>query len=212
MVRITIKSKSNASQKKSTDLPLEINEVQLKQREDDCTQVSLGSLSDVHVSSPLPIPWKSLKSKGVSMEADAPHPTSQYLLAEPSLKRQVSMQDDDEPDGMSGVGISRHDPIMLALNKGSTRSKHVSSQSTIPRESLKCRRVSMEADVSPSVSPSVSSVGYPPSQYSVAERSFKRRVTMDTVGMLDQVGILALNEGVPRDEFAEFIDHMIHLV
>ena len=213
MVRITIKSKSNASQKKSTDLPLEINGVQLQHREDDCTQVYLSSLSDVHVSSPLPIPWKSLKSKGVSMEADAPHPTSQYLLAELSFKRRVSMQDDDEPaDIMSGVGISRHDPIMLALNKGSTRSKHVSSQSTIPRESLKCRRVSMEADVSPSVSPSVSSVGYPPSQYSVAERSFKRRVTMDTVGMLDQVGILALNEGVPRDEFAEFIDHMIHLV
>ena len=212
MVRITIKGKSNANKKKPADLPPKVDESQLQHHiEGGCTQVSLSSLSDVHVSSQSPIP------RQMSMEADAPHPTSQYSLAEPSLKRRVSMQDDDEPaDIMSGVGISRHDPIMLALNKGSTRSKHVSSQSPIPRESLKCRRVSMEADVSPSVSPSVSSVGYPPSQYSVAERSFKRRVTMEgndvLVCMLEQVGILALNEGVPRDEFAEFIDHMIHLV
>ena len=53
-----------------------------------------------------------------------------------------------------------------------------------------------------------------PSQYSVVDPILKRRVTFeddflpfDT--MLGQVGISALNEGVPRDEFAEYIDHMI---
>ena len=71
----------------------------------------------------------------------------------------------------------------------------------------------MEADVSPSVS----SVGYPPSEYLLAAQSYKKgRVTMEgnglPAGMLDQVDILALNEDVQRDEFAEFIDHMIHLL
>ena len=113
MVRITIKGKSNANKKKPADLPPKVDESQLQHHiEGGCTQVSLSSLSDVHVSSQSPIP------RQMSMEADAPHPTSQYSLAEPSLKRRVSMQDDDEPADLSGVGISRHDPIMLALDKG----------------------------------------------------------------------------------------------
>ena len=212
MVRIKIKSKSSVIQKKSADLPLEVNEgQQLQHREDGCTQVSPGSLSEVHVSSQSPIP--------VSIEAGVPHPTAQYLLAERSFKRRVSMQDDDEPDGVSGVGISSHDPIMLALTEGSIKSKsnnisqvclgslsdvRVSSQSLVSSE--------MEADVPPSVT----SVGNPSSQYSAVESSPKRRVTLEyddaPVVMLDQVNTLALNEGIPRDEFAEFIDHMIHLV
>ena len=119
MVRITIKSKSSANRKKPADLPLEVNEGQLQHREDDCTHVSHGSLSDI--SSPSQIPRQNLKSRRVSMEPNATCQTSQYLVAEPSSKRQVSIEDDDEPDGMSSVGNSRHDPIMLASNEGLPR-------------------------------------------------------------------------------------------
>ena len=255
MVRITVKSKSNANQKTPVDLPPKVSKRQLDQREGDCAQVSLGSLSGI--SSQSPFPMESLKSRQVSMEYNVPYPTSQYLVAEPSFKRRVSMQDDGELDSMlDQVGISRHDPIMLALNESRIKSKsnsmgttcanqkkpadlppkvnevqlkqseddcvqislgslsdvRVSSQSPIPRGSLKSKRASIEADVPLSFS----SVGYLPSQYLVAEPSFKRRVTMKCndvpVGVLDDIGILALNEGVPRDEFAEFIDHMIHLL
>ena len=120
MVRIRIKSKSNINQKKPVDLPLKVNEKQLQHREDDCTQVSHGSLSDI--SFPPPIPGQNLKSRRVSMESIVPCPTtSQYLVAEPSSKRQASIKDDDEPDGMSRVGISRHDPVLLASNEGLPR-------------------------------------------------------------------------------------------
>ena len=243
IIRVKIKSKSNATQKKPADLQLEVNEGQLQHREDCCTQVSLGSLSDVHVSYPLSIPSESLGIKQLSIEPTITHPTSQCLLEEPSFKSQVSTKDDAKVEDKVRVGISIYDPIMLALNESSIiskpnnmnttcanqnkpadlpakaidgRLKHhegdVPSQSQIPRDSLKSRRESMEARVTPSIS----LVGYPPSHYLVAEQGFKRQVSREgkdvPVGVLGKVDIFALSEGVPRDEFAEFIDHMIHLL